>query len=229
MDIRAWVLAGLVGLVPSAGHGESALLREALAAMPEAALDYSRPDMCVFVDVQAVLAIGGDPFTSMAMTRAGLAGRLRPVDALRTVVPDAFVAGPGIAIADIAGFSGYGQPPATVSFWHFEAPETAAALYAGLGAEGFTDYQPGVIGYGEPGRVDFTRRDPSDAWLGPLGKSSFAAVHDNLLVQADQPEDALTALQSTRSALDHPAVATALAGLEQATENGIIVQAMLFS
>src|SRR5690606_22976509 len=126
MDVRAWILAGLVGLVPSAGHGESALLREALAAMPEAALDYSRPDMFVFVDVQAVLAIGGDPFTSMAMTRAGLAGRLRPVDALRTVVPDVFVAGPGIALADIAGFSGYGQPPTTVSFWHFVAPETAA-------------------------------------------------------------------------------------------------------
>ncbi|WP_157755499.1 hypothetical protein [Neomegalonema perideroedes] len=82
---------------------------------------------------------------------------------------------------------------------------------------------------GEPMKQDFGRRNPADPWRGSIGQAVAVGGKGAALIHAPTPEAIGFLRAMERSALETPALATALAGLESVAGEGEALQALPFT
>jgi hypothetical protein len=205
-------------------------LRDGLNALPASLLMQNRGDLAYFVDVQAIHTLGANNPDLRPYFRLMLGTEINALDSLSRTDPAEWQERAGIALDQLRFMMGYGVPPNVVNLWGLANEAATAEMMTALEARGFeTAGATGVIGNGEPMRMDPQRRDPSDPWRTRIGAAQFAAAKGNSVVQAQTPQEALLVSSSQPALGDNPIFATALAGLEQSVGDHWILQAAVIS
>ena len=103
-------------------------------------------------------------------------------------------------------------------------------MIATLETNGFGKFgETGVVGNGEPLRLDPSKRDVSDPWRTQIGAAQFAAAKGSNVIQAQTPQAAMLAAAPVPSLGENPIFRTALDGLEQSVGDSAIIQAVVIS
>lgn len=208
-------------------------LSDALHTLPETILSNPEPHQAVFVNIGALLELTarqGVKLTPRSMARLQISTMLRPIEALHYASPDDWKEKAGIGLEEIRYFTGFGEPPNTVTIWGLKDGAAADRLVEALPDRGFMPMGiEGVLGNGEPHAADLARRDPTDPWRSQIGAATFVAAKDNVVVQSSAPESLPEVVSNTPSVGDNPVIAAAMAGLEGTIGDHLIVQAMLIS
>ncbi|WP_332715135.1 hypothetical protein [Pelagibacterium mangrovi] len=226
--MRSYCLASLLVLATgTAAHADADMLGDALGKFPQIIVTNPEPVQAYFVNMQAIAQAGNDDEIARGRIDFGVIDALTP---LMMGDVETWEENAGIGIDEIRYFAGIGQPPQTISIWGLADQEVAAGLVDGLAAKGFAPLNgSAVLGNGEPHRMDPSQRDVSNPWRGQLGQATFAAQLADAVVQSTAPEGVERFLADGENAAAHPVVATALAGVDAASESGVVVQAMLIS
>lgn len=220
----------LAACIPAAAH-DIAGLRDSLSKMPEMILSNPAQVQFHYVDLSALHALADDEELDAAvLTRAVVGGMLPTYNALLTRGPEAWQEKSFVDMREIRYLAGFGDAPNTITIWGLEDDGAAAGLIAALDA---ADFEPagtdGVVGNGVPMAMDPTKMDPADPWRSRVGAATFAAAKGDAVIQAPTPEPFRLLLGDAANAADNAVVSTALAGLEAALGDGLLVQAMLIS
>lgn len=230
MRLSALAAALLLATSGPAFAGTIDALADAFGRLPATVLANPAPDQAYFLDVTALAALSGGRLGPKDMLRTHFAAVLRPVEALRMGGRASWEDRSGLPLDQVRYFVGYGSPPRMVSIWGLADDDAAQTLLDALAAR---DFEPagesGVLGNGPPLAPDLSKRDPFDPWRGAIGSAAFTAADGDAVIQAAEPEIAAAWLTRQPSAADHPIIATALAGLDEALGDGQIVQALLIS
>lgn len=206
-------------------------LNEALDKLPDIVLQNPRADQAAFVDMEALRRLSAldGAISPQTLQRAVLGVAIEPVQALTLGPAQEWNEKAGIDLAEVRYFIGFGSAPQSATVWGLRDNAAADGMLGALQKRGFTASGAGVLGNGEPGRINPSRHDPSDPWLGTGGAARFAGAKGNVVLQSSAPQ-AVTMLQrDARGADEHPIVRTALAGLEAAVGDHTIVQALVVS
>lgn len=225
--MRSYCLASLLVLATgTAAHADADMLGDALGKFPQIIVTNPEPVQAYFVNMEAIAQAGNDDGIALGRIDFGVIDALTP---LMMGGVEQWKENAGIGIDEIRYFAGMGQPPHTISVWGLAAEDVAAGLVDGLATKGFEPVDGAVLGNGEPLRIDPSQREISSPWRGQLGQATFAAQSGDALVQSTTPEGVARFLADGENAAAHPVVATALAGVEAASQSGVVVQAMLIS
>jgi hypothetical protein len=208
-------------------------LRTALDALPATVLSSPVPDVAYFIDMQAFRALpelpAGTPERDR-FQRLALLDTMRPTQALSNSLPANWEARAGLGLGEVQYFAGFGRVPDTVALWGMDDAAQAKALIEKLAELGFTPTDTtGVIGNGEPNRVDMTAADPRNPWRSGVGAATFAAETGSVVVQGATPKAVAGVVGEQASLADNPIVGASLAGLEQGAGDGWIIEAMVIS
>ncbi|MET3926306.1 hypothetical protein [Devosia sp. 2618] len=210
-------------------------LTQALDHLPEFILtNPDDPIQARFVDVSALFALpglAGEEAKRENLLRLQVGSGLYPVDALfRNELAD-WQERAGISLSEVQYFVGLASPPNVIALWGMETDADAATFFDTLKQHDFVPFggDDGVLGNGEPMKIDFDKRDPANPWRSSMGAATFVATKGNAIVQASSPAAVPVLLNDGPSVADNPIVATALKGLDQSVGDGWIVQAMLIS
>ncbi len=226
--------AALLAFAPSAALADSAF-RAGLAQIPAGAFEEaaSFPLPIYLADPQALAALsGGDLAAQEIRMRA-----VYPIGAgfwevWRQTGAGAWRETTGTALEDLSFVAVMGQPPLVVSVLGMETPEAVQGLLAKLaerkGFEPVEGLEDALIN-GEPMKQDFGRRNPADPWRGSIGQAVAVGGKGAALIHAPTPEAIGFLRAMERSALETPALATALAGLESVAGEGEALQALSFT
>lgn len=228
--IVATFLAGLSSA--TAAEGTDAL-RQALTSLPASVLMSERPDQAYFLSVEAVSALPeatGKDVPMHKLIRLALGDNMLPARSLALSDPAEWEARAGTSIDAVRSFTAFGQPPGHALQWAFRTEADAAGLMDTLLTLGFEPMpQAGVLGNGEPLRLNPAQRDPANPWRTSIGAAQFAAARGEIVVQAQTPEAASALATSGPSAEENPILLTALAGMDAAAADGLVLQAMVIS
>lgn len=202
-------------------------LRDSLDHLPATVLMQEYGDLAYFVDVKVTAALSdgeAQPF-SRVLTGADLLA----LQALAGSEPAEWESKAGTTIDRLQYFAGYGRPPNSHAFWGLSDEAAATDLIETLESIGFESTGAGVIGNGEPQRMDPSLRDPSDPWRTNIGAAQFAAAIGTNVVQTQTPQAAALAAAQQPRLGDNPVMQTALSGLEQSVGDSQLVQATIIS
>ncbi len=204
-------------------------LEAALRTVPDSALATSDPMPIVFLDVRALSEAAGGALSDAALRRMAFHESIRPLNVLSYGGARTWTETAGIPFDDISYFAAFGQPPARVSYWGLATKAAADNLIGKLQDRTFRPVTtaPRILANGEPRAVSLRNRQPTNPWSGPMGEISAVLAIDRVVAQASAAADLENLTGVGRSAADHGAVATALAGMATADDRdpGAIVQA----
>ena len=204
-------------------------LEAALRTVPDSALATSDPMPIVFLDVRALSEAAGGALSDAALRRMAFHESIRPLNVLSYGGARTWTETAGIPFDDISYFAAFGQPPARVSYWGLATKAAADNLIGKLQDRTFRPVTtaPRILANGEPRAVSLRNRQPTNPWSGPMGETSAVLAIDRVVAQASAAADLENLTGVGRSAADHGAVATALAGMATADDRdpGAIVQA----
>lgn len=219
----------LTASVPTLAQNLDAL-RDGLSHLPATVLVQEHGDLAYFVDVNALSELGTADSAIRPFFRLMLGADINALASLSRTEAAEWEAKAGIGLDKLRYFTGYGRPPNVVSFWGLSDEAASTDMIANLRALGFDDRgAAGVVGNGEPMRVDPASRDASDPWRTMVGAAQFAAPSGSNVVQAGTPEAAMQAAAEQPRLADNPVIETALVGLEHSAGEGSIVQAVVIS
>lgn len=136
----------------------------------------------------------------------------------------------GLKRDEIASFTEYGTPPRAVVLWSFTDAGVVDPFVEGLGKRGFSQ-AGGIWRNGEPLKVDFTKRNPTNPFLGPLGRASMLVPFADGVVQSPDPGAAVEAgaVSAKTSLAGLAPIEAALDGIEKVAAQGSIVQAVVLT
>ncbi|WP_331316812.1 hypothetical protein [Methylobacterium mesophilicum] len=228
VSCRLIVVAFSALMIPPAAQAAGSL-EAALRAVPDSALATSDPMPIVFMDVQALSKAAGGALSDAGLRRMAFHQNIRPLNALSYGGAQSWTETAGIPFEDISYFAAFGQPPARVSDWGLATKAAADDLIGKLRDRNFRPVStaPRILANGEPRAVNLKGRQPTSPWSGPMGETSAVLAIDRVVAQASAAEDLEKRVGVGRSAADHAAVATSLAGLAAADDRdpGAILQA----
>lgn len=205
-------------------------LREGLNSLPPSLLMEARGDLAYFVGIQAINGLAEGSPDLRPYFRVMVGTDINALNSLSRTDPTQWQEKAGIGIDQLRSLVGFGQPPNVVNLWGLADADAATSMMTALKARGFeTAGADGVIGNGEPMRMDPEQRDPSDAWRTMIGAAQFAAVKGNSVVQAQTPQEALLVSSQQTGLGETPIFETALAGLEHTVGDSAIIQATVIS
>ena len=205
-------------------------MRDALDDLPATLLLEQRGDLAYFIDVPVIMELDQEGSTRQPFLRAIPTADIPALNSLSRMEAADWEAKSGVALDALRYFTGYGVPPNVHSHWGLKDETAAADMIEALAGMGFEDAgAPGVVGNGVAREMNPSRRDPSNPWLTMIGAAQFAAAKGSNVIQTQTPEAAALAASDQPSLGDNSILKTALAGLEQSTGNGQIVQAMVIS
>lgn len=232
MRLTAAAAMLLTASVPALAQGLDPL-QDALIKMPEMILSNPAPTQFHFVDMTALQTLAARESTELnvaLLTRAAVGGTLPPFNALQMGGPGAWNEKSAVDVKDVRYFAGFGDVPNTISIWGLGGDDAAANLIAALDAGEFDAAgAEGIIGNGKPMAMNPSKMDPADPWRSRVGAATFAAAKGNAIIQAPVPEALPVLLADAPSAGENAVVSAALAGLETALGDDLLVQAMLIS
>ena len=206
------------------------VLRDGLDHLPATLVSEDRGDLAYFVDVQVLSGLVEGDSAVRPFFRLMSGADINALQSLSRTPTVEWEAKAGTSLDKLRYFTGYGQPPNVVSFWGLSDEAAATQMIATLETIGFEDAgAPGVVGNGEPQRMDPSKIDPSDPWRTKIGAAQFAAAKGNTVVQAQMPQTAMLATAEQPSLGQDPILQVALAGLDQAVGDGLVVQAVVIS
>ncbi|WEJ34109.1 hypothetical protein [Devosia sp. SD17-2] len=205
-------------------------LRDSLDHLPATVLMQEYGDLAYFVDVKVAAGLAGDDAEVRPFSRVLTGADMLALQSLASSEAAEWESKAGTTIDRVQYFAGYGRPPNVHSFWGLSDETAAADLIAALETVGFESAgAPGVIGNGEPQRMDPSKRDPSDPWRTNIGAAQFAAASGTNVVQAQTPQAAMIAASQQPRLGENPIMHTALSGLEQSVGDSQLVQAVVIS
>lgn len=215
--------------VPSLAQNLDAL-GDALNNLPATVLTQDRGDLAYFVDIHAINGLGEDHPDIRPYFRLMVGTDINALNSLPGTDAAEWEGKAGTAIDQLRSLTGYGQPPNVVNLWGLADEAAATDMIAALEARGFeTAGAQGVIGNGEPLRMDPQQRDPSDPWRTMIGAAQFAAAKGDSIVQAQTPQEALLVSTPQPALGENPIFQIALDGLEQSVGDSWIIQATIIS
>lgn len=222
----AVLLAGLVApALAFAGAGGVADLREALDHVPRGVLGTGADWISFNGTAQISRVLDGQEAAANLVLGQGA-----PMDALGADRGSAFADKAGVSLQELRYLLQFGQPPHELVLWGMRDRQALDTLLAGLPERGFAAAGDGVLKNGEAGAMDLTLGDPANPWRGMMGRSYAVAARDRVLIQASSARAALAlADQSLPMLAEDEAVATALAGVQDAVAAGELAQAIVAS
>ncbi|QEN87380.1 hypothetical protein FZC33_14050 [Labrys sp. KNU-23] len=136
----------------------------------------------------------------------------------------------GLKRDEIASFTEYGTPPRAVVLWSFADAGLVDPFVEGLGKRGFSQ-AGGIWRNGEPLKVDFTKRNPNNPFLGPLGRASMLAPFANGVAQSPDPGAAAEAgaVSAKTSLAGLAPIEAALDAIEKEAARSSILQAIVLT
>lgn len=201
-------------------------LRDGLDHLPAVILMQDHGDVAYFIDAGLMTELGKADFRAMSRLMFGPIGQITE----QTVDDDsAWWGKTGTTPDKLRYFAGFGRSPAVVTLWGLSDATAADDMIATLGTFGFEDAAPGVVGNGEPMKMDPQKRDATDPWRTMIGAAQFAAAKGSAVVQAQNPQSAMLVAAEQPSVGENPIMQTALAGLEQSAGDRTVLQAMVIS
>ncbi len=201
-------------------------LRDSLDHLPASVLMQEYGDLAYFVDVKVAADLSDGEVRPFSRVLTG--ADLLALQALSGSEAE-WESKAGTTIDRLQYFAGYGRPPNSHAFWGLSDEAAATGLIETLESIGFESAGAGVIGNGEPQRMDPSLRDPSDPWRTNIGAAQFAAALGTNVVQTQTPQAAALAAAEQPRLGDNPIMQTALSGLEQAVGDSQVVQATIIS
>lgn len=204
-------------------------LRDSLDHLPASVLMQEYGDLAYFVDVKVAAGLSGDDAEARPFFRVLTGADLLALEALAFSEAAEWESKAGTTIDRLQYFAGYGRPPNAHAFWGLSDEAAANDLVATLESIGFESAGAGVIGNGEPQRMDPSLRDPSDPWRTKIGAAQFAAALGTNVVQTQTPQAAALTVAEQPRLGENPIMQTALSGLEQAVGDSQVVQATIIS
>lgn len=230
--MRRYVVAATLMLttsMPAMAQNLDAL-RDALDHLPATLLSQQHGDLAYFADVQVIMKLGDGDAAPLSRSRLMPMAAITALQTLPGSGPTEWEAKAGTAVEKLRYFAGHGRAPNVYSYWGLADEAAAGELIANLQTNGFENAGPeGVVGNGEPMRMDPSKIDPTDPWRTRIGAAQFAAAKGTNVVQANIPQAAQNAAAEQASLGDNPILQTALAGLEQSIGDSQIVQAVAIS
>lgn len=231
MRIHWWASALLLASSQAAMAAGADPLADALGKFPEMIVTNPDPIQAYFVNMEALQAIArqndGDQAFAHQRLNFGIIDALTP---LTRVDAATWESNAGIALSDVRYFAGFGNPPYMISTWGLSSETVASALFDSLPDR---DFEPvgdaGTVGNGEPLAADFTLREVGSPWRDDLGRATFVGHSGDTLFQATTPQAVDMFLAGGDSAADHPVIATAIEALDDITNAGLVVQAMVIA
>ncbi len=230
--MRRSVIAASLLLTPSVSALAQNLdaLSDALNHLPATLLVGERGDVAYFVDVQVVTGLADGKPDARPFFRVMAGADIVALESLARTERAEWETKAGTTMDKLVYFAGYGVPPNAHSLWGLSDVVAATEMIATLESIGFENAgAPGVIGNGEPQKMDPAKRDPSDPWRTMIGAAQFATASGSAVVQAQTPQAAMLAAAQQPSLDENPILQTALAGLEQSVGDSQIVQATIVS
>lgn len=205
-------------------------LRDGLNTLPASLLMQNRGDLAYFIDVQALHRLGANNPDLRPYLRLMLGTDINALESLSRTDPAEWQERSGIALDELRFMMGYGVPPNVVNLWGLADEAATVEMMTALEARGFESAgAAGVIGNGEPMRIDPQQRDPSDPWRTRIGAAQFASAKGTSVVQAQTPQETLLVSSNQPALGENQIFATALAGLEQSVGDNWILQAAVIS
>ncbi len=228
---RSVIAAGLLLTTSVSAFAQNLdALSDALNHLPATLLVGDRGDIAYFVDVRVVMGLADGKPDARPFFRVLSGADINALASLARTEQSEWEAKAGTRMDKLVYFAGYGVPPNAHSFWGLSDAAAASDMISTLESIGFEHAgAPGVIGNGEPQRMDPAKRDPSDPWRTMIGAAQFAAAKGSNVVQAQTPQAAMLAAAQQPSLGENPILQTALAGLEQSVGDSQIVQATIVS
>ena len=234
MRLKAITLCLMAGFCTSANAQDSTQKLElALKQMPQALLSSPQAMQVFFLDVQAWKGLEKSTPSVEAMRRLVLSQSLRPLESLGYGVAE-WSDKAKVSLDELSYFAGFGQSPATVTYWGLSNEQAVQSLTAALKQTDFVPVEGGTSGLlanGEANKIDFTKRDPQSPWRGATGATSFILPVNDVVIQASSDSTAITSSQSQPSIADSEVIKAALSGLKDAipSKDGHIIQAAIIS
>lgn len=205
-------------------------LSDGLSHLPATILAQDHGDVAYFVDVQVVSGLGSDTPGAKPFSRVLSGADLAPLQSLQLAEPAEWEAKAGTTLDKLVYVTGYGRAPNGHTFWGLADETAVTAMIAALEARGFkTAGAPGVVGNGEPQKMDPAMRDVTDPWRTMIGAAQFAAARGSNIVQAQTPQAAMLATVPQPTLGEDPIIQTALAGLAKSIGDSQLVQAVVIS
>ncbi|MGE8106640.1 hypothetical protein ACQKP1_23410 [Allorhizobium sp. NPDC080224] len=222
--------ASPAALAAGTGTG-TGTLGDALSKFPQSVLTSTEPMQAYFVDMTLVQKLGGEAVEEQGFARTRVDFAM--IEALKPLMMggvETWKQNSGIDLAQVRYFAGMGVPPQMVSVWGLDSEATATSLLSSL-SEG--EFEPagadGVIGNGEPMKVNIQAREIGNPWRDEMGRATFVSQSGDALVQSSTPDAVAGFLESDETVRDHPVVAALLGSLDAVSDTGGVVQAILIS
>lgn len=204
-------------------------LRDSLDHLPATLMFEDRGDLAYFIDIQAVLALSPGEGEAQPYMRLMHGAQIPALDSLQYSAPAEWEAKAGTTLDQVRYFTGYGRPPDVYSFWGLADEAAATEMIVALKGLGFESAAAGVVGNGEPLRMDPAKRNPADPWRTGIGAAQFAAAKGSNIVQTGTPQTAMLAAAQQPGPSENAIIETALAGLDQSVGDNTVVQALVIS
>ena len=202
-------------------------LRDGLDHLPAVILMQDHGDLGYFIDAGLMTELGKADFRAMSRL---MFGPIKQITEQTVDNDSAWWSKTGTTPDKLRYFAGFGRSPAVVTLWGLTDAAAADDMMATLGTFGFENAgAPGVIGNGEPMKMDPQKRDATDPWRTMIGAAQFAAVKGSAVVQAQNPQSAMLVAAEQPSLGENPTMKTALAGIEQSAGDRAVLQAMVIS
>ncbi|PRH87338.1 hypothetical protein C5L14_11985 [Labrys okinawensis] len=182
----------------------------------------------IFVNLSELRALYAGNFASMGR-RMSLGGN-DTTKAFFSSAESSWQGDTGLKRDEISSFTEYGTPPRAVVLWRFTRPDMVDPFVTGLAKRGFSQID-GTWRNGDPLKVDFTKRNPNNPFLGPLGRASMIAPLKDGIAQSPDPGAATEAgAVSAKTSLAGLAPFEAgLDGIEKVAAQGSILQAIVLT
>jgi len=227
---HAFIAASLLLSTSSAALAQNlAALRDSLNHLPASVLIQDRGDIAYFVDVRVLSSLSGGYAGAKPFSRVLAGADIVALESLARSDPEEWEGKAGTTLDRLRYFAGYGRAPNVHAFWGLSDETAATDLLATLETIGFESAAPGVVGNGEPQRMDPARRDASDPWRTMVGAAQFAAAIGTNVVQTQTPQAAMLAAAQQPRLGENAIVQTALSGLELSVGDAQVVQAIAIS
>ncbi|EKF61548.1 hypothetical protein QWE_00050 [Agrobacterium albertimagni AOL15] len=221
----------LLATSPTALAAGTDKLGDALSKFPQSVLTSSEPMQAYFVDMTLLQVLGKEAGSEQGFAQDRLDFAM--IEALKPLMMggvETWKQNSGIDLGQVHYFAGMGVPPQTVSVWGLDSEATATSVLSGLSAGEFEPVgADGVIGNGEPMKVNIQARDIGNPWRDEMGRATFLSQTGNAIVQAATPDAVAGFLKNDETVRDHPVVSTLLGSLDAVSDTGGVVQAILIS